>query len=32
MLEHLGNEGKQRYKSKFYNSNAILSVGYRVKK
>ena len=30
MLEHMGNDGKQRYKSKFYNLDAILSVGYRV--
>ena len=26
----MGNDGKQRYKSKFYNLDAILSVGYRV--
>ena len=30
ILEHMGNDGKQRYKSKFYNLDAILSVGYRV--
>src|SRR5574344_23916 len=30
ILEHMGNEGLQRYKTKFYNLDAILSVGYRV--
>ena len=29
-LEHMGNDGKQRYVTKFYNLDAILSVGYRV--
>jgi len=27
---HMGNEGKQRYKTRYYNLDAILSVGYRV--
>ena len=30
ILEHLGNDGKQRYSTKYYNLDAILSVGYRV--
>ena len=30
ILEHLGNEGKQTYMTKYYNLDAILSVGYRV--
>ncbi len=30
ILEHMGNEGKQKYVTKFYNLDAILSVGYRV--
>lgn len=30
ILEHMGNEGTQRYTTKFYNLDAILSVGYRV--
>ncbi|MDR2918821.1 MAG: virulence protein RhuM/Fic/DOC family protein [Tannerella sp.] len=30
ILEHMGNEGKQEYQTKFYNLDAILSVGYRV--
>ena len=30
ILEHMGNVGKQSYKSMFYNLDAILSVGYRV--
>ena len=30
ILEHMGNEGKQQYQTKFYNLDAILSVGYRV--
>ena len=30
ILEHMGNEGNQRYITKFYNLDAILSVGYRV--
>src|SRR5574344_244699 len=29
-LEHMGNEGLQRYKTKFDILDAILSVGYRV--
>ena len=29
-LEHVGNDGKQIYQTKFYNLDAILSVGYRV--
>ena len=29
-LEHMGNDGKQKYVTKFYNLDAILSVGYRV--
>jgi hypothetical protein len=29
-LEHKGNEGKQTYTTKYYNLDAILSVGYRV--
>ena len=31
ILEHMGNEGKQAYATKYYNLDAILSVGYRVK-
>jgi len=27
---HMGNEGKQQYQTKYYNLDAILSVGYRV--
>lgn len=30
ILEHMGNDGKQLYQTKFYNLDAILSVGYRV--
>ena len=30
ILEHMGNDGNQRYTTKFYNLDAILSVGYRV--
>ena len=30
ILEHMGNEGKQSYQTKYYNLDAILSVGYRV--
>lgn len=30
ILEHMGNDGKQTYSTKFYNLDAILSVGYRV--
>ena len=30
ILEHMGNDGLQRYTTKFYNLDAILSVGYRV--
>lgn len=30
ILEHMGNEGNQRYTTKYYNLDAILSVGYRV--
>ena len=30
ILEHVGNEGTQRYTTKYYNLDAILSVGYRV--
>ena len=30
ILEHMGNNGKQSYKTTFYNLDAILSVGYRV--
>lgn len=30
ILEHMGNDGKQKYVTKFYNMDAILSVGYRV--
>ena len=30
ILEHVGNGGKQVYRTKFYNLDAILSVGYRV--
>ncbi len=31
ILEHMGNEGKQTYSTKYYNLDVILSVGYRVK-
>ena len=30
ILERMGHEGKQTYRTKFYNLDAILSVGYRV--
>ena len=30
ILEHMGNDGKQTYRTLFYNLDAILSVGYRV--
>ena len=30
ILEHMGNDGKQKYTTKYYNLDAILSVGYRV--
>ncbi|MBR5574680.1 MAG: virulence RhuM family protein [Paludibacteraceae bacterium] len=30
ILEHMGNDGKQRYQTKYYNLDAILAVGYRV--
>ena len=30
VLEHMGNESKQTYQTKYYNLDAILSVGYRV--
>ncbi|KDS23683.1 virulence RhuM family protein [Phocaeicola vulgatus] len=30
ILEHMGNDGKQRYTIKYYNLDAILSIGYRV--
>ncbi|MBD5422384.1 MAG: DNA-binding protein [Bacteroides sp.] len=30
ILEHMGNKDTQRYTTKFYNLDAILSVGYRV--
>ena len=30
ILEHMGNEGVQKYKTKYYNLDVILSVGYRV--
>jgi len=30
ILEHMGNDGVQKYKTKFYNLDVILSVGYRV--
>jgi hypothetical protein len=29
ILEHVGNDSKQTYQTKFYNLDAILSVGYR---
>ena len=29
ILERMGNDGKQRYQTKYYNLDAILSVGYR---
>ena len=30
ILEHMGNDGKQKYVTRYYNLDAILSVGYRV--
>ena len=30
ILEHMGNDGKQRYLTKYYNLDVILAVGYRV--
>jgi hypothetical protein len=30
ILENMGNDGQQHYKTKFYNLDAILSIGYRV--
>ena len=30
ILEHMGNNGRQSYNTKYYNLDAILSVGYRV--
>lgn len=30
ILEHMGNDGKQKYSTIFYNLDVILSVGYRV--
>lgn len=30
ILEHMGNDGKQRYEKRYYNLDAILSIGYRV--
>ncbi|GHT73992.1 DNA-binding protein [Bacteroidia bacterium] len=30
IFAHMGNDGKQQYQTKFYNLDAILSVGYRV--
>ncbi|MBE6340491.1 MAG: hypothetical protein E7069_07120 [Bacteroidales bacterium] len=30
ILEHVGNDGKQIYSTKYYNLDVILSVGYRV--
>lgn len=30
ILEHMGNDGKQRYTTKYYNLDTILSIGYRV--
>ena len=30
ILEHMGNDAKQMYQTKFYNLDVILSVGYRV--
>ena len=30
ILERMGNDGRQRYQTKYYNLDAILSVGYRV--
>ena len=30
ILEHMGNDDKQKYQTKYYNLDAIISVGYRV--
>lgn len=30
ILEHMANDGRQRYTTQYYNLDAILSVGYRV--
>jgi prophage antirepressor-like protein len=30
ILEYMGNEGKQKYQTKYYNLDVILSAGYRV--
>ncbi len=30
VLEHVGNEGKQNYSTKYYNLDVILAIGYRV--
>lgn len=30
ILEHMANDGKRSYQTKYYNLDAILSVGYRV--
>ncbi len=30
ILEHMGNDGRQRYSTTYYNLDAIISVGYRV--
>ena len=30
ILEHMGNDGKQIYSTKYYNLDAIISVGFRV--
>ena len=30
ILEHMANDGRQRYTTRYYNLDAILSVGYRV--
>ncbi|MDR2555067.1 MAG: virulence RhuM family protein [Fibromonadaceae bacterium] len=30
IFAHMGNDGKQLYRTKFYNLDAILSVGYRI--
>ena len=30
ILEHMGNDGKQHYKTKYYNLDMIISIGFRV--
>ena len=30
ILEHVGNDGKQTYNTKFYNLDMIISIGFRV--